>query len=67
MLNIAMGNRASRPADAKAAAPGATILLAGLLVSQADDVLAAFAKQGFVESQRVVRSEWPTLALVQQA
>ena len=55
------------PSFAKAAAPGATILLAGLLVSQAEDVLAAFAKYGFAESQRVVRSEWPTLALVQQA
>jgi len=55
------------PSFALAAAPGATIMLAGLLASQADDVLAAFAKHGFAEAQRVVRGEWPTLALVQQA
>jgi ribosomal protein L11 methyltransferase len=55
------------PSFAHAAAPGATILLAGLLASQADDVLAAFAEHGFVESQRVLRGEWPTLAIVQQA
>jgi len=55
------------PSFARASAPGATIILAGLLASQADDVLAAFAQHRFVESQRVVRGEWPTLALVQQA
>ena len=45
------------------AAPGSVILLAGLLNSQADAVLAAYAAQGCTEEERLVRGDWTILRL----
>jgi ribosomal protein L11 methyltransferase len=42
---------------------GGTILLAGLLESQADAVLAAYRAQGMRLAERRDRGEWPTLRL----
>ena len=45
------------------AAPGARVLLAGLLSTQADAVLAAYAAQGCGEVRRLVRGDWTVLLL----
>lgn len=45
------------------AAPGARVLLAGLLSTQADAVLAAYAAQGCGEARRLVRGDWTVLLL----
>lgn len=45
-------------------APGGTILLAGLLFTQAADVLSAYAEQGMIVSGRLERGDWSILALV---
>ena len=45
------------------AAPGGRVLLAGLLSTQADAVLAAYAAQGCVERRRLVRGDWTVLLL----
>lgn len=44
-------------------APGGTILLAGLLATQADDVLSAYARCGARLAQRLDRGDWSILAL----
>lgn len=43
---------------------GAPIVLAGLLSTQADAVLAAYRAQGCVEERRLVRGDWTILGLV---
>ncbi len=48
---------------AKAATPGATILLAGLLTTQADAVAAAYAAEGARTVSRDVRGDWTILQL----
>jgi ribosomal protein L11 methyltransferase len=45
------------------AAPRAAILLAGLLSSQTDAVVAAYAAQGCEEQRRLVRGDWTILLL----
>ena len=55
------------PSFAAAAAPGTTIILAGLLASQEAAVLDAYAAHGFTLGKRIQRGDWPTLAIVQQA
>ena len=50
------------PEFAKALAPGGTIILAGLLDSQADAVIAAYAKAGLNLGDRGT-GEWPVLVL----
>jgi ribosomal protein L11 methyltransferase len=45
------------------AAPGATVVLAGLLTRQADDVVAAYAAQGCAETARDMRGDWTILRL----
>jgi ribosomal protein L11 methyltransferase len=50
------------PAFANALAPGGTLILAGLLDSQADAVLAAYAAEG-VSDPAPYSGEWPVLAL----
>ena len=50
------------PAFARALAPGGTIILAGLLDSQADRVAAAYEEVGLSLKQRS-SSEWPVLVL----
>jgi ribosomal protein L11 methyltransferase len=42
-----------------------TIILAGLLASQADDVLAAYASNGMKSSTRIDSGDWSILTLVQ--
>ena len=47
-----------------ASAPGGTVVLAGLLASQAADVIEAYAEQGMAEARRIQRGDWTILALV---
>jgi ribosomal protein L11 methyltransferase len=47
---------------AKALTPGGTVILAGLLDTQADTVIAAYEKNGFSLSVRG-SGEWPVLQL----
>ena len=51
------------PAFAKAVTPGATLILAGLLDTQADAVIAAYEAQGMTVSERG-DGEWCVLVLV---
>jgi len=48
------------------AAPQADLILAGLLATQADDVLAAYKAQGFKLAHRINDGEWSGLRLKQQ-
>lgn len=52
------------PAIGRVAAPRASVILAGLLSSQAARVLAAYRAQGMALRRRIVRGEWETLVLV---
>jgi len=54
---------AMAPEIAGVAAPGALILLAGLLSTQADTVVSAYVAQGCVERRRLVRGDWTILLL----
>ncbi|NCP10612.1 MAG: 50S ribosomal protein L11 methyltransferase [Sphingomonadales bacterium] len=51
------------PAFAAIAAPGATLILAGLLDRQAGSVAAAYRRAGFRLDRRSDNGEWPTLVL----
>ena len=51
------------PDVGRATAPGGRLILAGLLVSQADAVLAAYGRQGFRRLATIARGDWPTLVL----
>ena len=51
------------PSLSRALAPGGRLILAGLLDSQADTVLAAYRRNGLRAAGRVARGEWPTLVL----
>ena len=51
------------PDMARHAAPGGKAILSGLLVEQADDVLAAYTAQGFTLEHREDIGEWATLTL----
>ncbi len=44
-------------------APGASVILAGLLDTQADAVIAAYVAQGLRLADRIDRDDWPTLRL----
>ena len=50
------------PSFAKATAPGGTLILAGLLDTQADAVVAAYAAEGCTIVERG-RGEWTVLVL----
>jgi ribosomal protein L11 methyltransferase len=64
VANILAGPLAAiAPAVAKAAAPGATIILSGLLISQAPRITTTYAQQGLVLRQRLERGDWATLIL----
>ena len=54
------------PAFAKAVAPGATVVLAGLLDTQADAVLAAYEAEGMTVVERG-QGEWSVLVLEAKA
>lgn len=63
--NILAGPLIALAADVSAViAPGGTLLLAGLLNDQADDVIAAYAAVGCRLVDRLVVGDWPTLRLV---
>jgi ribosomal protein L11 methyltransferase len=63
--NILAGPLIALAADVAAVmAPGGTLLLAGLLNEQADDVIAAYEAAGCRLVDRHVVGEWPTLVLV---
>lgn len=51
------------PALGKALGSGGRLILAGLLESQAEDVAAAYRRQGLMMSFRVERGDWPTLVM----
>ena len=51
------------PAMGRAAMRHATVILSGLLVTQAARVVSAYARQGIVLRQRLERGEWATLIL----
>jgi ribosomal protein L11 methyltransferase len=51
------------PAIARAASSRATIILSGLLATQATRVASAYATQGVVLRQRLIRGDWATLIL----
>ena len=62
--NILKGPLILLAADmARHAAPGGLAILSGLLNTQADDVLAAYAAQGFETVARDEIGEWTTLVL----
>jgi len=58
---------AMAPEIAAVAAPNAAILLAGLLSTQADEVVAAYQAQGCRETRRLVRGDWTILLLAAPA
>jgi ribosomal protein L11 methyltransferase len=51
------------PSVAKALGPGGSLVLAGLLESQAESVAAAYRRQGLMLTGRIARGEWPTLVM----
>jgi ribosomal protein L11 methyltransferase len=64
VANILAGPLAEMASDiGSIAAPGASLVLSGILVPQAVRVLAAYRQQGIVLTQRIIRGEWITLIL----
>ncbi len=51
------------PAIAEVAAPGASVILSGILNRQAARVVSAYAQQGVTLSKKLVRGDWSTLIL----
>ena len=54
------------PVFGNAILPGGSLLLAGLLDSQADAVAQAYRRQGMYLADRIVRGCWPTLRMVKR-
>jgi ribosomal protein L11 methyltransferase len=52
------------PGVARIAGRGATVILSGILNTQASRVVAAYARQGMILRQRLTKKEWTTLILV---
>lgn len=64
IANILAGPLVDMAADvASIAAPGATVVLAGLLGTQADAVVAAYAAQDVAQLERLERGDWTILRL----
>jgi ribosomal protein L11 methyltransferase len=62
--NILMGPLIELAPDmARHAAPGGTVILSGLLTTQAETVTAAYLAQGFALTRRDDIGEWSTLVL----
>ena len=51
------------PSVAGALTPGGRLILAGLLTSQAEEVAAAYRRQGLTLAFSIERGDWPTLAM----
>lgn len=67
VANILAGPLVSlAPSLARALAPGGSLLLAGLLESQADAVIAAYARERMRVVDRIDRGDWPTLRLTRR-
>jgi ribosomal protein L11 methyltransferase len=65
IANILAGPLIELAADfATVVAPGGSVMLAGLLASQADAVIGAYQAQGFDLAGRLDLGDWPTLRLV---
>ena len=64
LANILLGplQRLARPL-ARLLAPGAHVVLSGLLSDQAQTALVAYRAQGLVLKQRIMLDEWTTLVL----
>lgn len=54
------------PVLGTAVLPGGSLVLAGLLDSQADAVARAYRRQGMYLADRIVRGDWPTLRLIKR-
>jgi ribosomal protein L11 methyltransferase len=54
------------PAVGRVAEHGATVILSGILDSQAAGVVAAYSRQSVVLRQKIVKNEWVTLVLEKQ-
>lgn len=68
IANILAGPLTAMAADlVDACAPGGVILLAGLLASQAEDVLAPYRQRGASLAHRLDRGDWAILTLVHAA
>jgi ribosomal protein L11 methyltransferase len=68
VANILAGPLAAlAPGIGRAAAPGATIILSGLLATQSAWVANAYRQQGIVLRRRLLRGEWTTLILERPA
>jgi ribosomal protein L11 methyltransferase len=64
IANILAGPLIELAADFRGVvAPGGSVMLAGLLASQADAVIAAYRERGFELADRLDLGEWPTLRL----
>ena len=64
VANILAGPlQALAPAVGRAAAAGATIILSGILNTQAQRVIAAYVAQSMILRQRLTKKEWTTLIL----
>ncbi|MEM0949457.1 MAG: 50S ribosomal protein L11 methyltransferase [Pseudomonadota bacterium] len=55
------------PAMAQAAGPGATVILSGILNTQAEEVAAVYTRSGFNPTKRLEIVEWTTLVLTRNA
>jgi ribosomal protein L11 methyltransferase len=51
------------PAVARAAGPGADIVLSGLLSAQATRIQTAYARHGMIVERKITRGDWTTLVL----
>ncbi|WP_417310868.1 50S ribosomal protein L11 methyltransferase [Devosia sp.] len=51
------------PAMRRAAAPGAMIILSGILNTQSSRVISAYARAGMVLRRKLIKKEWSTLVL----
>ncbi|MBL8592423.1 MAG: 50S ribosomal protein L11 methyltransferase [Devosia sp.] len=64
VANILAGPLVSlAPGMRKVTAIGATVILSGILNTQANRVISAYSQQGIVLRQRIVKKEWTTLVL----
>ena len=54
------------PVFGNAVLPGGSLILAGLLDTQADAVAQAYRRQGFYLAETIQRGDWPTLRLVKR-
>ncbi len=54
------------PIFGNAVLPGGSLVLAGLLDSQAEAVAQAYRRQGMYLADSIVRADWPTLRIIKR-